>query len=167
MKKNRILSVVILLLLLVGFPLASWLYLQKGVDYRVDVLAVLSPKVKLPDAYAHQSDVRILFPDNDLQKRLEPIQDHYANRIDLIFDPIITSNLDSDLKNALLQTLKVCNKKSWNLDETAFLCDTAGNILFAYGIPEDEELARLAEHVAFVLPPEEKKDMLIKREREK
>lgn len=48
MKYKNILRVVVVLILIVGFPLVSWLYLKTGVKYRKEALAELQNHGKLP-----------------------------------------------------------------------------------------------------------------------
>jgi len=167
---KKILQTAVLLLLLVVFPILSWFFLKGGVDYRMAARGKLDPKALVPEGSPlyERGKIQVLYAsDNDGQReRMQPILDNYEDRGDILeFEPL-RDDLSGNMLDSLRKTLLVLGK-SEELESHAFLIDTAASIVQAYYMVEDAEMARLVEDIALLLPLEEDKDFLFKREREK
>ncbi len=167
---KKILQTAVLLLLLVVFPVLSWFFLQGGVDYRMaargklDVKALVSKQSPL---YL-RGKIQVLYQsDNEaLKERMRPILENYEKRGEILkFEPL-RDDMPAGMLDSLRKTLLILGKGG-DLKSHAFLIDTTAAIVQAYYMSEDREMARLVEDIALLLPLEEDKDFLFKREREK
>ncbi len=59
-RNNKILQTIALLLFLVGLPLGSWYYLQRGLDYRLDAMEELKTYGEAPDFELTTADDSLL-----------------------------------------------------------------------------------------------------------
>lgn len=168
--KKKVLQSVVLLTLLVVFPILSWLFLRDGLQYRLDAKARLATKAELPQdsPICLPGKIQVLYEDHPegWQKKLKPIADHFADRNEVL----IFRSLDSLTNQSTRDSLQ----KSWtnsllenDYKNAVFLVDTTCVLRMAYCYTEDQQMAALAEDIAFLLPLEKEKDFLVKREREK
>ena len=166
--KKKIVQTVVLLLLLVVFPILSWLFLRDGLQYRLDAKDRLVVKSHLPvdSKLCKPGPIQVLYTPGKLD-RIKPISDHFADRKEIL----MFNSLDSvSINNVTQDSLEHAWSKSSLVDQyqdAIFLIDTTCAIRMAYDAKVDEQMASLVEDIAFLLPIEKEKDFLVKREREK
>lgn len=161
---------IVLLALLVVFPLLSWLYLQRGLDYRINAREEVKAKGQLPAQieWIDSATISIIYDEARFGiDELSSVSKHFADRPDVIFRGIDYGQ-PSDLMDSLgLVALKIFPDRRSDVRELIFLINTDAAIVGAYNPESEEELVRLAEHIVFMLPPEEKRDFEFRREKEK
>ncbi len=165
--KRKHSQILVLVLLLVVFPAVSWLYLRKGLDYRLEHLERLQPKVTVPAGELFEvGAIQVIYSSSANESRLDPIREHYED-LDSVLRFV---SYDYDIQPASLDSLD----KAWKLAELSsdfadavFLTDTSNQILHCYRLLSEEDLVSLGEDIAFLLPPEPEKDFDFRREREK
>ena len=167
---KKIIQTVVLLLLLVVFPILSWLFLRDGLQYRLDAKARLVTKANLPESSnaCLPGKIQVLYESEGKgwNERLKPIADHFADRGEIL----VFRSIDSLSVGATRDSLQ----KSWIQSNLAddyrnaiFLVDTTCALRMAYDMTQDRDMGALAEDITFLLPIEKEKDYLLKREREK
>ena len=167
---KKIIQTIVLLLLLVVFPLLSWLFLKDGLQYRLDARERLTNKAKLPESEPGciQGKIQVIFQDRPgkWNNRLQPIAQHFSDRQDILAFRALDSLETGRTIDSLQKAWTECNL-SGTYDNAVFLLDTTCAIKMAYQVDSDADMAALAEDIAFLLPMLKDKDFLIKREREK
>ncbi|MBK8501782.1 MAG: hypothetical protein IPL46_05990 [Saprospiraceae bacterium] len=167
---KKIIQTVVLLLLLVVFPLLSWLFLKDGLQYRLDAKERLSIKSQLPKSERGclQGKIQVIFQDKPGKwiNRLQPIAQLFTDRHEILtfraLDSLETGQVVDSLQKAWIQS-----NLDGLYDNAVFLLDTTCAIKMAYKADSDDDMAALAEDIAFLLPIQKEKDFFIKREREK
>jgi hypothetical protein len=167
---KKIIQTIVLLLLLVVFPLLSWLFLKDGLQYRLDVRERLAVKAQLPKSEPGclQGKIQVIFQDKPGKwtNRLQPIARHFSDREEILTFRALDS-LETDRMVDSLQKAWVQSSLNGTYDDAVFLLDTTCAIKMAYNVDSDADMAALTEDIAFLLPIQKEKDFLIKREREK
>ena len=165
---KKVVQTIVLLLLLVGFPLVSWLFLKDGVQYRIDARANLSSKALIPvsSSIYGRGIIQVLYDHSDpaMTSRMAPIVSHFEDRNDILSFKDLNEYVT--LRDSLEKVLMIM-EQSANYSDYAYLIDTTASIVQSYLVEDDTDMAALAQDIAFLLPLEEDKDFKIKREREK
>ena len=168
--QRKVLQTIILLLLLVVFPLVSWMYLRNGLDYRLNILDQLKPKSEIPissDYYGNPA-IQVLYSNGQsfYDDRLKPIADHYIDQGSRVQFKSFDAATQGPFQDSLM---KVWSDKYPNnsLTGSVFLTDTSNQILQCYRLEVDEDVAALAEHIAFLIPRDPEKDFEYIPEKEK
>jgi hypothetical protein len=167
---KKVLQTVVLLLLLVVFPILSWVFLRDGLQYRLDARARLIPKAYLPadNKICQQGKIQVFYQGNSQawEGRLQSLAEHFSDRSEIL----LFAQMDTLSANSLNDSLQ----KAWSLSgldgsfhDAVFLIDTTCAINRGYELYSDQDMAALAEDIVFLLPLEKEKDFLIRREREK
>ena len=162
--QKKIIHTVILLLLLVGLPLGSWYYLRTGLDYRLDRLEKLEPKGVLSSDYFEQGWIHVITPSSAATTKLDPIKEYFSTNPKLKFEIIDDQRFGV---NQVFESVWEAAGKSSDIKNGVFLTDTSNQIIGAYQIDDESDLAELSEDIAFILPPEPEKDFEFKREQER
>jgi len=167
---KKIIQTIVLLLLLVVFPVFSWLFLRDGLQYRLDAKARLITKAILPqDSPACMpGKIQILYEEKSdgWNERLKPIADRFADRMELLIFRPVDSLAVGSTKDSLQKSWLQSNRSD-EFRNAVFLVDTICNLRMTYDLTQDKDMGALAEDIAFLLPIEKDKDYLLKREREK
>jgi len=181
---------ILILILIVGFPLGSYLYLKGGFNYRKDILDEVTAKGEFDDFLKNdyfnpKKGHTILFAKfenddsdkiNKLAKVLEQFDGNKSFKIVGLTEGI-NDDLESTFKNKfnatqglLIQNLpqtilekNSLNKEGWN----AMLVDTSSQIRAYYNLSLMEDLNKMIEHVSTVLPRKVEKDIVLERDKEK
>jgi hypothetical protein len=148
----------------VGLPLGSWYYLRIGLDYRLDRLEKLQPKGVLTSDHFELGWVHVIAPTSATITRLDPIKDYFSTNPKLKFK--IIDDLEFQANEAFALVWQAAGKSS-SIMNGVFLTDTSNQIIGAYQIDDEGELAELSEDIAFILPPEPERDFEFKREQER
>lgn len=163
---KKVTQIVVVLLLLVGLPLVSWIFLKDGLDFVLDTKSRLTVKAHLPKSteYFERGRMQVFYPKESFSDRLKPLVDHFSDREDVL---VFTET--DQMMGEIADTLALVAEKSMlsREEHVAFLVDTLGRIVHAYNVDKDQDMAQLTEDIVFLLPPEEKKDFHLRREKEK
>ncbi len=161
---------IVLLALLVVFPLLSWLYLQRGLDFRINAREEIKAKGQLPAQidWADSAVISIIYDTGRFGKdELTSVSKHFADRKDVIFRGL-DYRQPTDLMDSLNRVAgQVFPELRTDVRKLIFLINPDTEIVGAYDPKSEEGLVRLAEHIVFMLPPEEKRDFEFRREKEK
>jgi len=180
--RNRF-NIIAVFVLIVIFPLISWIYLKKGEEWHVNSKSELESLGQIDQnlvfseldsdtlALSDFEGKLILYFDTDNVNAISDlayIVDQFAENNDIILSVNDRNNYPQDLTKHLY---KVENPKlisSNNLDKDyALLFDTSHELRKQYDVLSKEELSKLIEHTALLLPYEKKADIKMKREKEK
>lgn len=168
--QRKIVQTIILLLLLVVFPLVSWIYLRDGLNYRLNVLEELKPKSEIPASsdFFDTRSIQILYSNSRAEygELLAPIMEHFSDQGSMVQ----FKNFDYQAGGAFRDSLlKVWEGKypSASFAESVFLTDTSNQILQCYRMEEEKDVATLTEHIAFLIPRDPEKDFEYRPEKEK
>lgn len=168
--QRKIVQTIILLLLLVVFPLVSWIYLRDGLNYRLNVLEELKPKSEIPSSsdFFDTRAIQILYSNSraEYTDRLAPIMEHFSDQGSMVQFKNFDYQAQGEFRDSLL---KVWEGKypSASFSESAFLADTSNQILHCYRLDEIDDVSALAEHIAFIIPRDPEKDFEYRPEKEK
>lgn len=168
--KKKVVQTVVLLLLLVVFPILSWLFLKDGLQYRLDVKERLTQKATLPnnsDACS-PGHIQVLYQNVEgaWDGRLKLIADQFHDRSeDVLFRPV--DQLANDTARDSLQVSWDRSDLDGSYHDAVFLVDTTCALRMAYDVRSDDGMSELMADLIFLLPLEKEKDLLLKREREK
>ena len=166
---KKIIQTLILLVLLVGFPLVSWIYLSGGLNFRLNAIEALQPKASLPfeiDSLHIKGNILIWYDhSNKSANNMQSVKAHFADREDVIFSdfPLL---LHSDLKDSLTKVMEFTSRGD-ELQSFAFLVGQLGQIRGNYLLDSEDQLGDLTEHIAFLVPPDSERDFEFRREVEK
>lgn len=152
-------------------PLGSWYYLKKGLDYRKDSMEKLKGTTSVydlcPTVDAVKGETTLIAKVNDLQKNMERLDllmsefDDVPNFKCLVIEDSQIDGMENSLKNPSLfkfqHSLAAC---STDLKELT-LVDTSGMIRRTYPLNEQGYI-EVIEHLAFVLPSPEERDIKAK-----
>ena len=168
--KKKIIQTVVLLLLLVIFPILSWLFLKDGLQYRLDAKTRLVVKANLPEnsTACLPGKIQVLYEDKEgsWRNRLKPLSDHFADREEILLFRAVDSLAIGSTRDSL-QKSWIKSSHTGGFHDAIFLVDTTCSLRMTYDMTQDKDMAALAEDITFLLPLEEEKDYLLKREREK
>lgn len=160
----RHLTKIALVLLIVGFPLASWYYLNTGLEYRKTALKLLAPKGVIDTkgifpASDFKGYTTVLFSGDELRDDMLRIYDQYEEA-----HTFHMTELTSDTVNQAKWEVKMMSADDINLllDEHLIqLIDTEMQVRQKYTTTK-EDITDLIEHIAIVLPREEEPDIVLK-----
>ncbi len=168
--QRKIVQTLILLLLLVVFPLVSWIYLRDGLNYRLNILDELRPKSEIPASsdFFDTRAIQILYSNarTEYSDRLAPIMEHFSDQGSMVQFKHFDYQAQGAFRDSLM---KVWENKypSASFGESVFLADTSNQILQCYRLEEDQDVAALTEHIAFIIPRDPEKDFDYIPEKEK
>ncbi len=165
---RKIVQTLVLLLLLVGFPLVSWIYLSDGLSFRLDAIEALQPKSALPtpgDSLHQKGQILILYDTAHPEAlKVARVKEHFSDRGDVVF-----LNFPSEmevLQDSLEKVMKLTGVgETWR--ESIFLIGQLGMIRRNYLLSSDSQMGDLTEHIAFLIPPDPERDFDFRREVEK
>ena len=167
---KKIIQTIILLILLVGFPLVSWIYLRDGLDFRMNAIKALQPKAALPPSAdsLHQEGTILIWYDQDgpFGKRMDPVISHFDDRTDVVFTHFPDRSYHS-LHDSLEKVLALTGEEADAFEDKVFLVGQGGFIRASYHLKSDDQMGDLTEHIAFLVPLDPEKDFEFKRETEK
>lgn len=167
MNTGKITTIIIVLVLLIGLPLSSYLYLRKGMNFRLDAIGALTVKSHLPaEATALSSEtVQILYSDEARNLPLvDSVRSHFGDHVLLQFVPY--TNESSSLTDSLILAHSLCNTTD-DYNDRIYLVNRQDAIVNCYDPSNLTEVKKLINHIAFLLPPEPEKDFDFRRSTEK
>jgi len=167
MKTQKAATITIVLFLLVGLPLSSYLYLRKGMNFRLDAIETLTVKSHLPnDAEGVGSkNVHIFYSENESRLPLvDSVRIHFRDHPMLQFSPFGQEGV------SLTDSLEAAHRVSeapGDYSEYIYLVNRQDAIVNCYNPENLDQVKKLINHIAFLLPPEPKKDFDFRRTKEK
>lgn len=188
MKKH--LNTILILFLIVGFPLGSYLYLKSGFNYRKEVLEEVTIKGEYTDFlkndyFSPDKGHTILFTkfeskDGDRIQKLAKVLEQFdsnksfkivglSNGLDETISRIFKSAFNAN-QGMLIQNLpaEALDQNNFSTDgRNAMLVDTASQIRAYYDFSQPGDFNKMIEHVATVLPRKIEKDIVLERDKEK
>jgi len=166
---KKITQTLVLLILLVGFPLVSCIYLRDGLNFRINAIDALQPKADLPISSdtLHTDGIILIWYDakGPFVERMRPVQAHFDDRIDVVFENF-PDKFNLPLQDSLRKVMELTGRGG-PFKESAFLVGQKGKIRGNYLLDSDDQLGDLTEHIAFLVPLDPEKDFEFKREAEK
>ena len=162
---KKILHTLILVLLLVLLPVFSWYFIRGGLEVRLDARERLSGKATVVGENCSPGQIQIFYP-VEKENRINTIRKHFHDQTILVSFVRLPWEIPTALSDSLTKVWTLVHDTKPSSD-AAFLVDTSCAIVNAYDVDIDGQLANLAEDIAFLLPLEEEKDFMIKREKEK
>ncbi len=167
---KKIIQTIVLLILLVGFPLVSWIYLRDGLNFRLNAIEALQPKANLPPSAdtLHTEGIIVVWYDvnGPLKNRLDPIKAHFNDRTDVMFENFPNRSYPS-VRDSLHKVMELTGRGRADIEDCAFLLGQEGKIRGSYLLDNDDQMGDLTEHIAFMVPLDPEKDFEFKRESEK
>ena len=160
MKSVRLITKIALVLLVVGFPLASWYYLNTGLEYRKQALKDLTPKGALKISEIDRTEIEfftsVVFCDLELRDEISEIFEQYKESPTFQVIELVEKPYDSPWKTIVTQDPKFqCG------DQEIYLVDTEAQLRNTYS-SQIKDLGTLVEHIAMVLPREKDPDIIVK-----
>ena len=158
---------VMLVLLVVAFPLASWYYLNTGLNFRKKALKDLTPKGLFITKDSILTDLisqktAIIFRDSKLEKDMKVIHNQYKESKTFTLVQI-GQNTEIDEPTWLKYNLaQIVSDSMFNNDKAVILIDTAFQIRYVYNV-NNFEPGRLVEHISIVLPREQEPDIKVRQ----
>lgn len=179
----RVLRVVIVVLVLIIFPLVSWIYLSKGLKWRLGAQEETAVKATL-DAFTlttedgetlaeadltGQFQVIAMVPDTASARRLGEIQEQFGVRPDyatfsLQSEQIPQMPLDSAIIS--VQCMSGCEglfALLFEEDHTAAIVDDSLRVRGRYVLSKPDDVNELIKHLAVVLPISKRDRIELKR----
>ena len=153
MKKGK-LQIFIVFVLLVVIPAISWVYLKKGLSYRLERRSELVPISKIAEWNASTFEHKYLVIHNGNQSVEEDMQrlaGMFADRDGFL---LIAEENQDPFKNIDLEP------------NTAQLVDSVGQVLQEYDLNTDNIFAQLAGHLVYLAPVEKRRDFEFRRRKE-
>jgi hypothetical protein len=156
----KIITKIALVGLIVGFPLASWYYLNNGLEYRRQALKDLAPKGQWVMEGVDKTDIEfytnVIFCDSQLRDNMRQIYDQYAasptfQMVEVTDD----KNYVAPWKSIYVEDYKGCG------DSEIYLLDVETQLRNTY-TGDEKTLGKLVEHIAIVLPREKDPDIIVK-----
>lgn len=185
--KVKYLVATAIVIILIGLPIGSYLYLRSGFMYRLEALQTLESKGDFPDSLLCLNSSSDLQSTKLNRKTLLLAQfkdtgheEELKNNLRLLNDQFSDSKtfqmvwlLDSSVNKSLNQDLDIlnCNVDKLQLDELfldneLMLVDTSLQIRNRYSYSA-ERFKKVVEHLAIILPREKRKNIVLQRESEK
>ncbi len=166
MRIGKITTIAIVLILLVGLPLSSYLYLRKGMNFRLDAIEALDVKSHLPagEKNPELSGVRILyFPEAAEATLVDSVKEHFSNHTMLFFDAVDEG--EAALNDSLRVAHEMC-KVDGQYNDFIYLVNRKDAIVNCYDPNDLLAVKKLINHIAFLLPPDPEKDFDFRRSKE-
>jgi hypothetical protein len=156
-----------LVLLVVAFPLASWYYLNTGLNFRKQALKDLTPKGQLVtedkaflDLIDHKT--AIIYRDINLNDDMAIIHDQYKESESFSIVQI-TENLSRNLSTWLHYKMDQNTQDSlFNNEKAVILLDTTSLIRYVYNV-DNFQPGRLVEHISILLPRAQEPDIKVRK----
>ncbi len=176
-------NIIAVFVLIVIFPLVSWMYLKKGEEWHVNTkselenlgqvdknLVLISQEADTTLIKALEGKIILYFDTDDTKalRDLSYIADQFADNDNIILTVNERKYYPEDMKKHLY-TVHRGTMKSSKEDYTNFalLFDTKHELRKQYDVLNMKELSKLIEHTALLLPYETKADIKIKKVKEK
>ena len=176
----RVLRIIGILLLLIGFPAVSWYYLQTGINWRKDGLAEVfdKQKVTIPVIYKGSPDgpveidpegkfIILVRNTEDVDEAvLQGIYEQFDHRKDLLL--LALGNVSRSVHWQKLD----CISGACEQLERALFIDTDANCVFVdsehyirmyYDLAEEADVQQLVKHGAILFPVEKREQIELKR----
>ena len=156
----KFITKIALVALIVGFPLASWYYLNTGLEFRKQALKELQAKgnwdIDGLDPLDFEYKTSVVFMDASLHDEMMLIHEQYgeSNTFQIV------EVLENEIQDEAWKTVRI-DSGSPSIDSlrsSIFLVDTKGQLRLTYG-KNKEDLKKLVEHIAIVLPREVEPDI--------
>lgn len=177
MKKLR--QIIALILLLGVVPGITWFFLKGGLDYRLNAMEELKTdaRINLPDQFKLIDSnavvlIAVEFNNKEVEDILLAVRKHYMDADSQLvicnigikdqIDEKPQSNIINFSSPVLINELRLVDAHA-----DMYLLNQKGELRYSYKSAEKEDLAKLIKHIAFVLPPREKKEIKFERENEK
>jgi hypothetical protein len=147
----------VILLLLVLFPLISWLYLKNGISFRKQALNQLSSVTSFNNNILDSTTVSrfagkiALIEIDGAKESLDKINDQFKESSDFV---ILTSKCGYKVQ---LGNNEISNLKAEFPDRSYILIDNEGKVRRTYMDNRDNEMKQLVIHIATLIPFVEKK----------
>jgi hypothetical protein len=184
---------IVLFLFVIGFPLISWYYLKRGIDFRVDRLASVSQRVPVPldscsladgSTFVFKQDTsvskrhRFLFTSSDtsydevirdLQVQFTGIPNFQFVLLQEAQTPSSTRTLfeaviaDSVTVSLLQQFLAT---SAGNSADRVYIIDALGNFRQSYPLAEKDSVVLFVQEAATLLPVKSGQELRFKRKQE-
>ena len=163
----KLITKIALVALIVGFPLASWYYLNRGLEFRKQALRELTPKgvweIEGLDRIDFEFQTSVIFFDSSLREKMALINEQYQSSptfqmVELVDD----KEYKADWKTIYFDAQSSAYD---SLYQNIFLIDEDLQLRKSYG-KSHKELNRLIEHIAIILPREKEPDIKIRVDNE-
>jgi hypothetical protein len=188
--KKAIAQTMALSLMLVLLPLISWYYLSKGLDYQIEARSELGDHGKWslieyrdlygnelnPDFFEGKMVIGGVYHAN-LSSTLEKLYHQFDERDDLLFVFLSNSKLvlpsdhwsgtDGDQIIWVNQEVSNGHNGPLNSDDLFFLTDVTGTVRKFYDLNDVQQVKRLVEQTAILLPKKQDRELVFKRDVEK
>ena len=156
----KLITKIALVGLIVGFPLASWYYLDTGLEYRRQALKDLAPKGIWSMEGIDKTDIEfytnVVFCNNNLRDKMQQIYDQYSESPTFQMVEITNdTTYQADWKTIYVENNPGCGESD------IYLIDTETQLRNTYS-GEESQLGTLVEHIAIVLPREKDPDIIVK-----
>lgn len=171
-----------LLLLLVVLPLVSWYYLSQGYDYQIQARSELKDygKWSLLDAGLDTMGYTIVFnrldenttSNSKFTETLNQLIDQFGERSDFFIGLLDDENISSSLHFDDSSKVIFFASNEFEADQVIlankfYLADRNGIIRNIYNCNQIEEIKRMVEHIALILPQQPSSDIFYVPEAEK
>ena len=184
--KVKYLAATAIVIILIGLPIGSYLYLRSGFLYRVEVLHELESKGESSnsmdcDALASSGEIDLdpktlllaqfsnPVHEQELKTKLRLLNDQFSDsetfQMVWLMDSGSVPDLDAD-ENILLCEMDASQLNFVFEDHELVLVDTSMQIRNRY-LYSVEKFKRVVEHLAIILPREKKKNIVLQRESER
>ena len=155
-------------LLIIIVPFGSWYYLQTGLNYRKASIEELKPKAELEDITSaleiFQGATSLLYNGNvadDARKEVEVIFEQYQSGLTFQLVEISNDSIPGDLGSNHIKISDQAFTSAFDNTAAFALIDTSGSVRNYYNnTPED--ISKLVEHLAIVIPLPKRKDIKMK-----
>lgn len=167
----------VLVVMIIGFPLASWYYLDSGLTYRINLREALAPKgnvlndLKELDIKGKTTWItRLDQSSTSSLKKFIPLvhaqfNDAPSYQSLILRDTTISSaSMTSAIMDNKISIIDIDGRYANILADNwhSALIDTSGDLRYIYGI-EKPDFDTLVEHIAMILPRLQKKDIAQKK----
>ena len=180
--KNRF-NIIAVFALIVIFPLVSWIYLKKGEEWHVNTKSELENLGQIDQSLIFIKDENDTIKLNQLEGKI--ILFFNSNNTDAMRDLAYIANQFADNDNIFLSVSELryypedlkkhlhiiaqgsLNSVDGSNTDFALIFDIAHELRKQYNVLSKDELSKLIEHTALLLPYETKADIKIKKVKEK
>lgn len=166
---KKIWQTLVVVLLFIVFPLTSWMYLRKGLNYRLEALAKLEVKASLPadSEYYELGRMQVLYNmGQGGSKQFESIADLFKDRSDALHFKQLDAADQSASKDSMMSVWRLKYGPD-QFNRSVFLIDTNSQILNSYMVGDENDMVLLTEHIALLLPSEPKQSLEFRPEKER
>jgi len=182
------LNAAVTLLVLIGLPLGSYLYLKKGFQYRKDALdemevtsSVVLDSLRLYKAQSEEPlehETMLIYADvddanqNEIIEHFNNLHRQYGERSEVRFGlshaDIRGDEIFKNVDNKLIYDLYHSPVKNEVFADQSkiYLLDKDGGVRGAYAYQDDDAMQKLVKHISVLLPLEKKKKIDLVRKKE-